>query len=607
MVKRVLAAVIVVFAIQVQCVQAQDVVELDLKTTAKTAFSDASKRDADERMRALNLVSPVKIRFNMSLFLLDNISIQLKAQFKVDQAKKNRTLRGTIDDNLYRVSVDISEKKMDSLKAVTDPKAQVLLDGMSDKDNTLLINFTMAYRVIGSADDPFAASYSRITCLGGKNVPAALKQAITAYFVKDINNRPNYHLDKKNNISQYPDDFLRDFVNFLYTKAAPATISYADTGARNLDDNAPAKTKGYPSFKTQPIEGMPWKCIPADGTFVPLKVTIKKAAGSNAVVTFTVKDNANFTLRSPAPDASSQLWISSSAANKETIVTPVIDNNPVDAMGISVVSYEKIVKDVVVVRIDEENDDEQVVPFGSMAATVRTPIIVSGPNQFLDTYQVGGDDRIVTDPATGLKAVFPGPNLKCETKALNTNKPATVGIDLAVLQQQLDQFYNPVMVQWRVHQTDYRKAVNYDLDHDGLLDIGYFSTDTVTGKNVFIPTDEEGAINANAKIVPGTTHYIFLIDDYERAADLVLGRQTGDMRSALIFATVAKIVAGKKNLLPVLKDYIISIVAHELGHAGFNLVHVDDEVNLMGWGHSILSKSLFRKFQWDIIHGVVSP
>lgn len=565
------------------------------QVTSTKGFSPQTILDAQEKLKSLNKQASFKVLLSMSLFHMESHLLKVH---------NSESVQGSTDINDVIVKTLMADNNVNKIhefekfRTLSDEKAQKFFNAQPNANNTLLVNLTIGLRLYGYADNSRVQAYQHFSLFSGNNVPSEIKQDITDYLNKI---KP---LDFNDMTFKANDTELINLLNHLYTKMIPVDISYADAGEKSLDDNERSKCEELPSFRTQPVSGIPWKCIPADGSYVPINVTsIVLKPGST--LQFKLSNNADFKLRSPTLDSNSILWISCANKNKETAIIPSINGVDSEIQKINVIAYDKIVKEVAVVVIEEENDDIQLVPFEKKGLDPNTPVVSSGRNGFLDSRPAYGssDDALRVDPATGDSIIVAGPDGICETMAENNNI-VPLDIDREELERQLNSFYNPMMVEWKVHKTKYRKPINYDLNRDRLLDLTTYMK-TPTGWQP-IRSPEENLIATHGKIA-GVTHHLFLVDRIPDSQGMVvLGRTTGTLESALIFTRdIENFIAAS-----FLQEQMITTCAHELGHAAFKLQHplnYKDSRNLMGNASVVLSETHLRKFQWDIMHGLAKP
>lgn len=558
-------------------------------------FSHVALKEAEERLKSMNMHSRFKVALSISLFRINSPELRVSDQKIQSNASLENTITAGLSENTSQILPIFND-----LRKKADGKAQGILNKMPERDNVLLINLSTALWYRGYGKHPKAESVYRFTILHGAKVPENDAKFIQSY-VNEIKDLLDFNdvTFKKNN------EFLKDLISFISSQIIPAEILYNNPGERSLDANEVAKCKTLPSFQTTPISGIPWKCIPADGTFMPVKVSVTPFY-SKAPVHFRLKNAANFKLKSPEPDANSFLWVSGNTGNKETSLIPVIDGVDFEIQKINVVAYKRKILKVAVVLIAEENDDVQNIPIDTEGLAPGTVVVSSGQNHFLDTRVTGkeNDDQIIVDPVTKEKSIVAGKNGKCDTYAANMNiEPIDINRD--ELEKQLNTFYNPVMVQWEVDKTRYTKVINYDLNNDGILDIDSFRK-TPAGL-VKDSSPEEALINSKGEINAAIPHHLFIVgglvtDNYP------LGRSTGtNNKSAIIFTTVIDNETATYYKKISVEEIMISTCAHELGHS-LGLAHVvyDDDQNLMGGGRE-LDQMYFRKFQWDIIHKHTAP
>jgi hypothetical protein len=563
--------------------------QVNLNTTAQ-GFSASALQEAKVMLKSFNEHQPYKILLSLSMFHLDSKKLRVDAS----QPISTSTVGDFVTSSLTEESDDISLHEFEELHRKSETKAQAIINSSPNKNNTLIINLTIALRV--DSHDPLKIkSLYRFTMLSGPNVPASLKDHMNYYFSlpPDRASKLNF-----NDVTLRTNDaFIRDLLDHLSTAMSPGFITYDEKEKKSFDDNVRAKCEFFPSFQTLPVPGIPWKCIPATGVFTPIKVDIV-SLNSGGPIQFRLTNTVDFKLQSPTPDANSQLWVSCNTKNKETAIIPTSHGIDIQIQKINVIAYEWVTKEVAVVLVEEENDDVQIIGEGKKNLKPDTIAIRPGPNKFLDTTP-HYDDQIRQDPVSGDLVITPGPDGVCDTYAENTNlKP--LDINLPEFERQLNAYYNQIMVKWIVHTTKYVKKINYDLNHDGLLNISTFSPKP-GGGHIKNPSLEEDLVYNEGKKGITAQHYLFLVDR-ESVDEGILGRTTGNLESAILFTN-----AIKENVIEsAVPDMIITTGAHELGHAAFKLIdhsrQSPDTRNLMAAGSVTLNEAHFRKFQWDIIH-----
>ncbi|MFA5239263.1 MAG: hypothetical protein WC476_06095 [Phycisphaerae bacterium] len=288
----------------------------------------------------------------------------------------------------------------------------------------------------------------------------------------------------------------------------------------------------------------------------------------------------------------------------------------VDLSQLSVAAYQQDEYTLAVCVVNEEDDDEQVIPVGH--GKPNQTAITAGADANLTTVP-GGDDMIVettiTTGADGIcntiadvndAQVIPtnqgkpneicitagvnafrdsvpagddqpgGDNITtgadgiCNTTADNTDEMSTDPYSEAALKDYLNNtVYNQAIVKWTTVEKLPAMTVNFDLDRDGKLDVGSICWE-----------DEPQAIINQCD--PGGYHKIvFIVNNPDHSYCGVSGK--GD-RYAFIFPNVSS------------SELITT--AHELGHATFELDDLtDDGQNLMYYSDQYDGTEL-RKWQW---------
>jgi hypothetical protein len=380
-----------------------------------------------------------------------------------------------------------------------------------------------------------------------------------------------------------------------------------------FDENNPDICYKYPSYETSPTKGISWKMVPSTNHFIPVWVIISPKEIAHRL-TFS-SSNAAFSLKSPhvvvkhlasTPDDEIdelQLLIAANAKNKETSITPSLKGISFKNSQLNAVSYAKLIKEVTIVMMEEENDDIQLFPEDTEGLTPTTPVVRPGSNRVLDSSpRRSGDDKIIFDTVSGDSIIIAGENGICETEAATTNVGFTspLNIDANELEQTLNFFYNEYLIEWKVDKVVHKKAVNYDLDLSWQLDIGYFWD----GK--FVESPEEIIVYKARNT--SYEHNLILVE--EISTPDVLARTTGDLKSTIVFVTNLRKYQEDLRINKKLEQLIYETCAHELGHMAFKLMDLvsitNDYQNLMNWNVD-LNVNFLRKFQWDIMHGRLSP
>lgn len=571
------------------------------------AFSTVAAKAANQKLIHFNKYGSTKARVMISLFHVGPVNT------RVSRSQDNST-KEKLED-LVKIDKDpVSEEKNNMLftnMAIEgDKNAKSLFDKAHNKNNLLIVNISLGKCYVNQDE---TTSYYHYSVLKGDNVREEIAEDVTAILEGFKKASKHFDFDKNNEFEQN-DRNLNELVSGFFSDYSMPLSLYWDDESNSehsgWDNNKEEFTKNYPSYTTTPVSGIPWKCIPGDNTFVPLKVeTGVSETGASSRLRFRLTNSVNFKLRSPTLDKEGLLWIAGDAKNKETSIVPNLDGTDLDVYRVNVIAYEKIIKTVAVVVVEEENDDIQLVAPGTKGLDPDTPVVEAGPNGFLDTkepaeqykktYSV--DDQVVCDDKKNCYFTA-GPNGICETFANSENlKPEDLGFDLAKFQEQLNKLYNPYQVEFKVEMVPHRIALNYDIDLNGYYDPDSYVIQN--GEAMQIDLQEEKTIYTNSRI-GNSNHYLFFVKGVNNQTVELLGRET-KFESAIINIDNIKSYADTSNSSDV--DLLYKTCAHELGHAALKLTHSpsSDDPNLM---HAYSDKGvILRKSQWDIIHGLLSP
>jgi hypothetical protein len=578
-------------------------------TTADKVFSPIAVKAASEKLTLFSKYGRTKAALAISLFHLP--AVEMRVSYQEPNSNEKKKL-----GELIKVAEDpaASEKNNQlfvDLAAQSDKKAKGMFDKKSDKDNFLLINISLgkSYAQQRSKETEETHAYYHYSILKGEEVREEIAEDLIAILESFKKGLKQFDFDKYYQYEQNDKNLNELMAGFFTDYSMPLTLSWDDegNGTGGWDNNKEEFTKSYPSYETKPFPGIPWKCIPADNTFVPLKVqTGVSETGASSRLRFRLTNTTDFKLKAPTLDSKGLLWIASNAKNKETAIVPALDEKDLDIYRANIVAYEKILKTVSVVLVEEENDDIQLVKPGTKGLSPDTRVVEAGTNGFLDTKEesekdkklYGHDDVRVCDEKNNC-AFTAGPNGICDTFANNENlTPADLGFDLNEFETQLNKIYNPYLVEWKVEKVLHRKSVNYDVDLNGYYDPDSYMIQN--GAAIQTNNHEEEVIYTNARI-GNSSHYLFLVKGVNNLTTELLGRET-KFESAIINTENVKSYADANNLSAV--NILYQTCSHELGHAGLKLIHssTSDEPNLM---HPSSDKGIvLRKSQWDVIRGV---
>lgn len=398
------------------------------------------------------------------------------------------------------------------------------------------------------------------------------------------------------------------------------TYSFETDGVYGFDDNDQKLCIKYPSYYTTPVEGRPWQLIPANNQFIPVAVSVLPTDCASKFTFFCSNGNA-FRLKSPRLSEQRnsnsvlsewQLHIASNSKNAETAIVPNINGIAFKNFQLNVVAYEKKIMEVSVVLIAEENDDVQAVPWETEGLDPMTITVRAGKNKFLDTNTIG-DDQIITDSQTGEAVIIAGPNGRCDSFANDTHVPPDVLFDATEFEASLNQRYVPYMIEWKVDKTILTRAVNYDANNDRVVNMAYYDRQT----KKWMEVEEEDRLFQQRNT---SKMYHLLLAELplvsvvnEKPAGKVTGGFHGSESATAAIIAVSTIRASFPKTPP---DRVYETGAHELAHVAFSLDDLytirdapfrNDVANVMNGGLEGVRPMEFRKFQWDIMHGVQPP
>ncbi len=366
-----------------------------------------------------------------------------------------------------------------------------------------------------------------------------------------------------------------------------------------FDENDSVKENTYFSYKTLPKAGIKWKSVESNGDYDKLRVRVIPA-GAEKSVYLKISDSVNYGIRPNHLTSNPQMVeVNNIIATREAALYPVIGGFVNDTMQIKIKGYVKVVKRVAVIRINENNDDIQIVNVGDAAVSDTTTVITWGNNKFLDS-KAQGDDRVIYRPRFKDSVIVAGPNKRCDTRANDTDIIATT-VSIENIKNALKRRYKHAVVEWDVDPVVYVKRINYDLNKDGMLDIQL----RVGG----IYSLEMKRIIDSCKIGDNDLYHLFIVDFPNPSANgiMLFNQPYGfffprrvDGRNASDIATTS---------------------AHECGHGVFGFRHPWDSQeghngypnryngdstpkdvnNLMEWDGNWLRDKL-RKYQWDKVN-----
>jgi hypothetical protein len=579
---------------------------------AKQVFTPVAIKDAEDKLKIFNQSGNTKVTIFISFFYLPTIEMRVD----YDESKLSSEYKQKMGD-LIKVSIEPkafekNNQLFSDLSLKSDNKARDFFNKLENKENYLIVNINLgkSYAHQRKKESEETHPYYSYSLLAGESINPELIADLKAVLDMFKKRADKFNFDKydKNNTN---DKNLNALMLGLFTpNSMPFLLTWVNSeeGKYGWDQNIQAHTKAYPSFQTEPHAGIPWKCIPANGIFVPLPVELNVGDSPDKIV-FKLTNEKDFKLKSEKLDENRILWISSTAQNKETAIVPTINGKNIDIYRANVVAYAKVVKTVSVIMVEEENDDIQLVKPGTKGLNPDTPIIEAGPNGFLDTRvpneverkTYSNDDEMVCDENNRC-VMTAGPNGICDTNANNDNqRPAEVGFDPFEFEKLLNDIYSPYFIEWKVEKNVVRKAVNYDLDRSTYYDMDVFTLQN--NQTVRVNLQEEETIYKNAR-TGSADHYLFFITRVRTFNVEVLARET-EFASATVHIDNIQNYAELNKME--IKKILYKTCAHELGHAALKLAHssLTDDTNLMH-PHSD-NGIILRKFQWDIAHGLMDP
>jgi hypothetical protein len=587
-------------------------------------FSAGSIKSAQQKIDIFNKIGGTKFILRISVFKLPAIekSIFFDSQQTAESEKSfGKFVKKLVDQN----AAAKNEALFKSLVSKNNTAVKNGFEKLKSRHNTIIVSISlgMAYATQRAREIEEFHTYYDFAIYKGKDanddVFQDLESILTGFREKDSQ---KFDLDPME-VSRN-DKNLGTISSVLFSAyTMPVTITWEDLQSdfdNSWDNNSHGYAQSYVSFQTSPFNGIAWKCIPADNSFVGIGVSFTSGEydrNGASRLQFRLTNTNDFKLKSNTPE-NNMLWIASSGENKETAIVPVVDGKDLDIYRINVVAYDKIIKTVSVVYVDEENDDIQRVKAGTTGLSPTDTIVDSGSNNFFESKvndatimrvpEPQKDDEIIIDPKIG-KVVLAGPNGVAQTFANNTNiEPVDLGLDLDALEKKLNEVYGPCLVEWKVEKSILKKAINYDMNNNGYLDPSIPTRDPVTGKMLLLEEEEEKAIYTQARI-GSSDHHLFFVKGNLNQRTQLLGRAT-EFQSAFIFTENIllyemlhpKNKTSPETLASRATNELYFVCTHELGHASLKLDHTieSDDLNLM---HPFNDNWKLRKFQWDIIHG----
>lgn len=262
-------------------------------------------------------------------------------------------------------------------------------------------------------------------------------------------------------------------------------------------------------------------------------------------------------------------------------------------------SYPLKSKDLTIVVIHEQNDDEQLLDFGEEGLPYQL-CVGKGFNNFRDTADndLGGDDIITED------GINTGPNGICETMANNQNITSDFSLGLisnpSLVTQYVNDIYKQAVFNWQINIVE--EFINFDLDRDGKLNNE--TTPGISTEEAYTEEMMEIIDNCNTCAnMPDADHFMLFYDITTDLEHFGVGP---------FFYQYGFVYPQNKGT----NEGALNTLAHELGHLAFGLWHpqqeptnnpdfsssaLHDTYNLMTGSPSI-EGYLLRKFQWDYIN-----
>jgi hypothetical protein len=355
-----------------------------------------------------------------------------------------------------------------------------------------------------------------------------------------------------------------------------------------FDENDLTTENDYPSFRTNPVYGIKWKSIKADGTPDNIIVNVMPTGAEKAIE--FIASNPGFQVNSFIPTGNSKYRLSvSTTSDTETSLMLKIgyfmsDTIQIKLYGMKENNTNDNKNKIRITIVHESNDDVQIVQIGDIVATDTTRVISSGNNRFLDSRRgidICGDDMVLYDVATGDSIVVAGANKICESRAYNTDV-RTMLISMPQLQDTLNKYYSQSVYKWEVIGIEER-IVNFDLNRDGKIDVESWLS------------SEMKSIVDNC-IMDTTIFNIIVVDNPNDGSN---GYSEFPDKNTKRLAFVH----------PQNSPNIYLTICHELGHGAFKLKHPFNEFsgfpkggkdifNIMNYG---TKRNRFRKYQWEKI------
>ena len=219
--------------------------------------------------------------------------------------------------------------------------------------------------------------------------------------------------------------------------------------------------------------------------------------------------------------------------------------------------------------------------------------VTRGTNDFLDTWDRNGDDQEIPDPTNPAKTVVSaGSNGRCQTRANNTDLPASNPPSTTTIQTILNERWGRqanifFTVDLNVEEID----KNYDLDRDRKLQAPDFDNNT--------DMDE---VNAMKQSVPANT-----INMYWAGLDFT------DLNLIGVGSSTSPHSWFAKNTLQGTQAKINWIVGHEIGHTLGQSLHTSEDINALEYQRDLMyytflnnnatfNQCRIRREDWDSVN-----
>lgn len=254
-----------------------------------------------------------------------------------------------------------------------------------------------------------------------------------------------------------------------------------------------------------------------------------------------------------------------------------------------------------------QGDDQQYVPTSSEEQALYAPVteigngtpnavcVTRGANNFLDTFDLDGDDQEIADPSnTALKVISAGTNGRCQTNANQTDLLASNPPSLTVIQDYLNARWGAqANVFFTVNATVQEIDVNYDLDRDRRVQVPNFQTDT----------DE---INAMTQPISGNTINMYWAGvDFSDVTILGIGGITGQPNPGSHSWFASNTLANQTRAL--------HTIAHEIGHALGRKEHTSQDLLELHYQRDLMyfkflegapfNQCRVRQPDWNLVNG----